>query len=222
MPHVTLTASDGHKLDAYLAKPDNPIGAVVIIQEIFGVNSHIRSVVDDYAREGFFAIAPAIFDRAQREVEFPDDRERAQKGMGMVQQIGFDNMLKDIAAAIDYAKQETGRRVGVVGYCLGGSLAWAVATRLNPDAAVCYYGGRIAENAKEQPQCPVMMHFGSHDPSIGPEKIDPIRKAHPDIPIYMYDAGHGFNCDQRKDYDAASSALAKQRTLEFLKKNLAQ
>jgi carboxymethylenebutenolidase len=113
-----------------------------------------------------------------------------------------------------------GAKIGVLGYCFGGSLAWLAATRLNPDAAVCYYGGRIAQNATEVPQCPVMMHFGARDPHIGPADIDKIRSAHPELPIFLYDAGHGFNCDHRKDFDQQAASLARQRTLEFLRNHL--
>ncbi len=220
---VTVTSADGHQLDAYVAEPSvRAECAVVIIQEIFGVNSHIRAVADDYAREGFLAVAPALFDRAERGVELGYDPAAMQRGRAMVQRIGIEKSLEDVAAALRYAQQEVGAEAtGVVGYCYGGSLAWLAATRLDPAAAVGYYGGRIADYAEEKPRCPVMLHFGEKDVHIGPDKIDPIRKAHPDVPIFMYDAGHGFNCDQRKDYDPKSAKLAKQRTLEFLSQHLA-
>jgi carboxymethylenebutenolidase len=105
-------------------------------------------------------------------------------------------------------------------FCFGGSLAWLAATRLDPAAAICYYGGQIAANAKETPRCPVMMHFGAKDPHIGPAEVEKIKAAQPDIPLFLYDAGHGFNCDQRKDYEPESAKLARQRTLEFLSRHL--
>jgi carboxymethylenebutenolidase len=195
--------------------------AIVVVQEIFGVNSHIRSVADDFAKEGFHAIAPALFDRGERDVELGYNPQDMQRGMGMAMKIGMDNALKDVAAAMDYARTELGcAKVGVVGYCFGGSLAWLAATRLGPAAAVGYYGGRIAQYAAERPLCPVMLHFGALDPHIPVQDIDKIRAQHPELPVYMYRAGHGFNCDQRKDYDPESAKLARQRTLEFLRKYL--
>jgi carboxymethylenebutenolidase len=220
--NVHLSAEDGHELNAYVSEPDGTVsGAIVVIQEIFGVNSHIRSVVDVYAREGFVAIAPALFDRAERGIELGYDAESGKRGMALVKSIGIENSLKDVAAAIHYASTVVGEQdVGVVGYCYGGSLAWLAATRLNPAAAVGYYGGQIVNFVNEQPRCPVMLHFGEKDAHIGPDKIARIRATHPEIPLFLYDAGHGFNCDQRESYDAASARLAKQRTLEFLREHL--
>lgn len=220
--HIKLTASDGHQLDAYFAEGSNPArGAIVLIQEIFGVNSHIRSVADDYAGQGFHVIAPALFDRVQRNLELGYTPPDPAQGMKVARQIGMDTALKDVTASISYARAQWPElKVGVLGFCYGGSLAWLAATRLDPAAAVCYYGGQIAANATEKPRCPVMMHFGAKDPHIGPEEIEKIRSAHPDLPLFIYDAGHGFNCDQRKDFEPQSAALARQRTLEFLRKHL--
>ena len=220
--HISLSADDGHKFQAYCAAGDTAATrSVIVIQEIFGVNSHIRSVADDYAAQGFLAIAPALFDRAQPGLELDYNAADAQKGLGIARQIGLDAALKDVAAAISYGAQGTSaRKVGVLGYCFGGSLAWLSATRLNPAVAVGYYGGRIAENAAEQPRCPVMLHFGAKDAHIGPDQIETIKHHHPDLPVFVYDAGHGFNCDQRKDYEPASAALARQRTLDFLNQHL--
>jgi carboxymethylenebutenolidase len=216
--HITLTASDGHQPGAYYAPPgDGSHSAVIVIQEIFGVNSHIRSVADDFAAQGFHAIAPALFDRVEPDVELGYNPEDTQRGMRMATKIGMENALKDVAAAIDYARAELGcAKVGVVGYCFGGSLAWLAATRLDPAAAVGYYGGRITQYLSERPLCPVMLHFGSSDPHIPPTEVDKIRLSYPELPIYMYPAGHGFNCDQRKDYEPESAKVARQRTLEFL------
>jgi carboxymethylenebutenolidase len=133
----------------------------------------------------------------------------------------MDNAMLDVAAAVDYATAQVGaERVSVVGFCWGGSLAWLSATRLNVAAAVGYYGGRIAQYVKEEPRCPVILHFGKKDAHIPQSEVEKIRSAHPDVPIYLYDAGHGFNCDQRKDYEPQSAALARQRTLDFLQKSL--
>lgn len=209
-------------MNAYLADDDaGHRPSLVLIQEIFGVNSHIRGVADDYASEGFRVIAPALFDRVQSHLELGYDAADTARGLEVRMKIGIETMMKDVAAAASYAGQtSSGAKTGVVGYCLGGTLAWLAATRINVDAAVCYYGGRIAEHAGEQPQCPVMMHFGALDQHIPPSEIDKIRRAHPDIPIFIYDAGHGFNCEQRKDYEPKSASLARQRTLEFLREHL--
>jgi carboxymethylenebutenolidase len=219
---IKITAEDGHQFDAYMAESNGTAhGAMIVIQEVFGVNSHIRSVADDYSKQGYHSIAPALFDRVQPNVELSYNAEEGKRGMGMATQIGMDNMMKDVAASIKQARQQwSSLKVGVVGFCLGGSLAWLAATRLKPDAAVGYYGGRIAQSANETPRCPVMLHFGAKDAHISTKDIDTIRQAHPEIPIFLYDAGHGFNCDQRKDYEPHSANLARQRTLEFFEKNL--
>jgi len=219
---IKLTAADGHQLDAYFAASSGPArGAIVLLQEIFGVNSHIRSVADDYAAQGFHVVAPALFDRVQRNLELGYTSPDAAQGMKVARQIGLDIALKDVAASIGHARaQWADLKVGVVGYCYGGSLAWLAATRLGPAAAVCYYGGQIAANATEMPRCPVMMHFGARDAHIGPEEIEKIRSAHPELPLFVYDAGHGFNCDQRKDFEPQSASLARQRTLDFLRNHL--
>jgi carboxymethylenebutenolidase len=219
---VTLTAADGHRLDVYVAgdgRSQQP--AIVLVQEIFGVNRHIRAVADDYAAQGFNIIAPALFDRVERNLELTYEPADMMRGMAAVMKIGLDAALEDVAAAIGHARSAFGNvRVGVLGYCFGGTLAWLAATRLDPAAAVCYYGGRIAAHATETPRCPVMMHFGSRDAHIPASEIATIKKAHPDLPLFVYDAGHGFNCDQRRDYEPKTAAQARQRTLEFLRQYL--
>lgn len=219
---IELTATDGHKFDAYLAESGDPArGAIVLVQEIFGVNSHIRSVADDYATQGFHVIAPALFDRVQRNLELSYNPTDSAEGMKAARQIGMDAALLDIAASIGHARAEWPKlKVGVLGFCYGGSLAWLAATRLDPAAAVCYYGGQIAANASETSRCPVMMHFGAKDPHIGPAEIEKIKAAQPDVPLFLYDAGHGFNCDQRKDYEPESARLARKRTLELFSRHL--
>jgi carboxymethylenebutenolidase len=219
---MKLTAADGHQLGAYYAAPGPPAhAALVVIQEIFGVNSHIRSVADDFAAQGYHAIAPQLFDRVEPNVELSYNPPDMQRGMAMATKIGMENALKDVAAAHDYAHDQLGSaKVGVVGYCYGGSLAWLAATRLQPAAAVGYYGGRIAQYAAEKPGCPVMLHFGELDPHIPLSEVDKIRAQHPELPVYVYRAGHGFNCDQRKDYEPQSARLARELTLEFFRKYL--
>lgn len=219
--HVTLKAEDGHELDAYVARPSgDPIAALVVVQEVFGVNAHIRSVADGYAKDGFLAVAPALFDRFERGVELKYDGEDMQKAMAFAKKLNTDDLLKDTAAAIAYGRKQTGKKTGVIGYCLGGSIAWLAACRLKIDAAVGYYGGQIAQHVSEQPKCPVMLHFGKQDNHIPQEVVAKIQAAHPEVPIYLYDASHGFNCDVRASYDAASAKLARERSLPFLKENL--
>jgi carboxymethylenebutenolidase len=219
--HVTLTAEDGHKLDAYVAIPaSEPIAALVVIQEIFGVNAHIRSVADGYAKDGFLAIAPALFDRIERGVELTSEGEDLQKAMAFAKKLNIDDLLKDTAAAIGYGRSRTGKKTGIIGYCLGGSMAWLAACRLGVDAAVGYYGGYIAQYAEERPKCPVMLHFGKLDSHIPAEAVAKIQQAHPEVPIYLYEAGHAFNRDAGPSYDPASAKLARERSLPFLKRNL--
>jgi carboxymethylenebutenolidase len=218
---VTLTALDGHKLSAYVARPDgDPIAGLVVVQEIFGVNAHIRSVADGYAKDGFLAIAPALFDRIEPGVELKYEGEDFKTGMGLAQKLVPDMSLSDIGAAIEFAYSSTGKKVGIIGYCYGGTMAWLAATRLHPEAAVGYYGGHIANYADETPTAPVMLHFGKQDTHIPAEGVEKVHAAHPEVEIYWYDAGHGFNCDARASYDAESAKLARERSLEFLKKHL--
>ncbi|HTV81311.1 MAG TPA: dienelactone hydrolase family protein [Acidobacteriaceae bacterium] len=220
--HVKLQAFDEHEFDAYVARPaGEPIAGLVVVQEAFGVNRHIRSVADGFAKDGFFAVAPALYDRVERGVELGYAGEDMQKGITIARQIDPATALLDVSAALDYARRETEKKVGVIGYCLGGSMAWTAATRLHPDAAVGYYGGYIAKYAEEQPKAPVMLHFGLRDQHIPKAEIDEkIAAAHPDVPIFWYDAGHGFNCDDRASYNPEAAKLARQRSLEFLKKHL--
>jgi carboxymethylenebutenolidase len=219
--HVTLTAAEGHEFDAYVARPaGTPIAGLVVLQEAFGVNRHIRSVADEYAGDGFLAIAPALYDRIERGVELGYDGAEKERGLTLARQSNYDDVIKDIAAAIDYARQQTGKKIGVIGYCFGGTMAWLSATRLHPDAAVGYYGGQIPRYAAENPHCPVMLHFGNPDPHIPKSEVDKVLTAHPDVPIFWYDAGHGFNTSDRASYNADAAKLARQRSLEFLRKNL--
>ncbi len=219
--HVMLTAADGHELDAYVAYPEGEgIGALVVVQEIFGVNAHIRSVADGYARDGFLAVAPALFDRIQRGVELAYDGPDMQTARSFMPKLDMDKSLEDVAAALDYAAGASGKKAGVIGYCFGGSLAWLAATRLHPAVAVGYYGGRIPAYAAENPSCPVMLHFGKQDAHIPAEEVEKVHAAHPEVEIYWYQAGHGFNCDARSSYNAEAAREARQRSLAFLKKNL--
>jgi carboxymethylenebutenolidase len=219
---ITLKAEDGHSFGAYRATPaGKPQAGIVVIQEIFGVNSHIKKVTDGFAADGYVALAPAIFDRAERGFESGYAPEDIDRGRAIRGKIDIMDMIKDIRAAVASLKGE-GLKVCVVGYCLGGTLAWLAATRIDGVAcSVSYYGGGVAETASEKPRCPVLFHFGETDQSIPPDHHAKIRAAHPEIPMHIYPAGHGFNCDARGSYDAASATLARTRTMEFLAKHLA-
>ncbi len=219
---VKLKSADGHQLDAYVAHPaGEPIAGLVVIQEIFGVNRHIRSIADGYARDGFLAVAPALFDRVERGVELAYDGPDAQKGMAILQMLDNAKALEDVDAALHYVRAQTGKKSGVIGYCLGGLLAWLSATRLHPDAAVGYYAGRIGNFASENPTAPVQLHFGKLDTHIPAEQVERVHEAHPEVEIHWYEkAGHGFNCDMRASYSGEASALARGRALAFLKKHL--
>jgi carboxymethylenebutenolidase len=218
--HITLHASDGQALGAYVARPQgDPIAALVVVQEIFGVNAHIRSVADGYAKDGFLAVAPALFDRIEPNVELGYEGADMQTARSFIPRLDIDKSLADVAAAVDFCK-ETGKKVGVIGYCFGGTLAWLAACRLPIAAAVGYYGGQIARFASETPAAPVMLHFGSQDAHIPAEEVEQVQSAHPEVEIYRYDAGHGFNCDARASYDATSAHDARTRSLAFLRKHL--
>jgi carboxymethylenebutenolidase len=220
--YITLKAADGHELSGYIARPAGvPIAGLVVVQEIFGVNAHIRSVADGYARDGFLAVAPALFDRYECGVELAYEGADMQRAMSFLPKLDMNKCVADVAAAIDFARAETGKNVGVIGYCLGGTLAWLAATRLRVDAAVGYYGGRISSHANETPAVPIMLHFGKQDGHIPAEEVDKVKAAHPEVEIYWYDAGHGFNCDARSSYSPEAALEARRRSLEFLKKYLA-
>jgi carboxymethylenebutenolidase len=219
--HVNLKAGDGHVLDAYVAHPEGgPIAGLVVVQEIFGVNRHIRSVADGYAKKGFLVVAPALFDRYERGVELGYEAEDRQKAMSLLSKLNLDDALKDTAAALEYARKETGKKSGVIGYCFGGTIAWLAAGRLGANTAVGYYGGQIAKFADEHPKAPVMLHFGKLDQHIPKESVDAVQAANPEVQVFWYDADHGFNCNDRASYNAEAAKLAKERSLEFLKKHL--
>jgi carboxymethylenebutenolidase len=217
---TTIMARDGHEFQAWLAAPaGRPRGALLVIQEIFGVNSHIRGVTDDFAAQGFTAIAPALFDRVRRGIELGYSSTDMQEGAGYRKQIAPEKALLDLAAALAVVKHSG--RAGTVGYCWGGALSYLVACRLPVTCAVVYYG-KVAEYLGEKPRCPVMYHFGGADQSIPPADVERVQAAFPQAPLYVYPgAGHGFNCDQRGSFDPQAATLARGRTLEFLNRYVA-
>ncbi|HEX7417006.1 MAG TPA: dienelactone hydrolase family protein [Steroidobacteraceae bacterium] len=215
----TLMARDGHNFSAYLAPPKGqPRGAVVVIQEIFGVNRHIRAVTDGYAEQGYVAIAPALFDRIKRGIELGYTPPEIQQGVGYMMQITPEHLLADLNAAIAVVKHAG--RVGMVGYCWGGTVSYIAACELPIACAVAYYGGSIVQKLDKHPKRPVMYHFGEKDTHIPLSAIDKIKAADPNGIFYLYPAGHGFNCTDRADYDPASATLALERSLAFLAKYL--
>jgi carboxymethylenebutenolidase len=224
---IKLKAEDGHELSAYVARPASQVvGALVLIQEIFGVNGHIRSVADGYAKDGFLVVAPALFDRIERGVELKYEGEDLQLAYELYQKLSPEAALLDVAAAYGRA-EESGKGIGVIGYCFGGLMSWLAATRgkalkMQPSCCVGYYPGGVGQVASEEPTCPVILHFGAEDSHIGQDQIEAVRSAHPEVEIYVYKgAGHGFNCDARASFDAPSAALARERSLAFLKSHIA-
>jgi len=219
---VKLTSKDGFEFDAYVVRPEGePIAGLVVIQEIFGVNSHIRSVADGYAKDGFFVVAPAIFDRVERHVELSYDGENGKKGYELMGKLDLAKTVEDVGAALDYARAQTGRKTGNVGYCFGGLLSWLSAARLHTDASVGYYAGGIGKFAEETPKVPVMLHFGRKDSHIPAEQVEKVQALHPEVKIFWYDdAEHAFNRDVGASYNPEAAKLARQRSVEFLKTNL--
>jgi len=219
MSTLQLLAADGNRLSAYLVKPaGTPRGAVVVVQEIFGVNSHIRRVAEQYAAEGYLAIAPALFDRLQKGVDLGYDAAGMQAGIALMMKATNEGAVADLNAAID-AVAHAGR-VGMVGYCWGGRCTYLAGCKTNITAGVVYYGGGIPQLLDDTPRCPTMFHFGEHDSHIPLTDVEQIREAFPQGIYHLYPAGHGFNCSERADFDSASAHLAFERTIEFFRKHI--
>ena len=217
---IELTAADGHKLAAYRAEPaGKPRGGIVVIQEIFGVNSHVKSVADGYAADGYLAIAPAMFDRVQRGFDVGYTPEDIAKGRELRPKISVDWAMKDAEAAVKAAAGAG--KVGIVGYCWGGFVAWMASARIPGLAcAVPYYGGGILDNADIEPKVPVMGHFGEKDSMIPVDGVKKLAEKHKKHQIFIYAADHGFNCDQRGSYNAAAAKQARERTLAFFRQHV--
>jgi carboxymethylenebutenolidase len=216
---TTIMARDGHEFQAWLAAPPAQArGAVVVLQEIFGVNGYIRQLTDGFAAEGYTAIAPALFDRVRRGIELGYQPADAELGVGYVKQLDPEKTMKDIAAALAVVRHAG--RCATVGYCWGGKLSFLAAGQLPLAGAVVYYG-KVADSLAKRPKCPIMYHFGEADQSIPAADVAAVRAAYPAAPLYTYPgAGHGFSCNQRAAYQPQAAALARSRTLGFLNQHL--
>ena len=216
---ITLTAADGHTFSAYKAGPANAKAGIVVIQEIFGVNHHIRNMADKLAAEGFLVIAPALFDRAQRDVELGYTGDDVAAGRDLRGKVPDAGAMLDVEAAADALG---GIPAGIVGYCYGGTIAWWGATRTRKfKAASGWYGGGVAGTATEVPNCKVQLHFSEKDTGIPMSDVEKVRAAQPGVAIYVYPgAQHGFGCDERASFSAPDAALAQSRTVAFFRENL--
>jgi carboxymethylenebutenolidase len=220
---IQLTATDGHTLKAYIAEPPGaPRGAIIVVQEIFGVNSHIKRTTDDFAAEGYVAIAPAMFDRLERDVDMGYTADTVTKGRALKAKITTEMAMADLAAARDHlVAYDPGLKIGVVGYCWGGYVTWLAAAHLDGIAcAVPYYGGGMLEQQDLEPRVPVMCHFGDKDAILPVDKVREFAAKHPSHTFHIYAADHGFNCDDRGSFDAAAAKLARERTLAFFRQHV--
>jgi carboxymethylenebutenolidase len=222
---ITLTAADGFKSSAYVSEPSGtPKGAIVVLQEIFGVNAHIRGVADGYAAAGYLAVAPSTFDRSETDVQLgykAEDMTEGSRLKAAIEALPAPGVLQDIQAAVDYAAKAG--KVGIVGYCWGGLLVWRSAEKVKGlSAAVAYYGGgmTVGTEPSRKPAVPTMAHFGDQDTHISVESVQAFEKAHPEVEVHLYAANHGFNCDQRGSYNAGAAATALERSLYHFGKHV--
>jgi carboxymethylenebutenolidase len=222
---IDLKAADGQAIPAYVAQPaGKPKGGVVVVQEIFGVNSHIRQVADGYAADGYLAVAPSTFHRVKPGVDLgyqPDDMTAGMAYKAAVEALPAPGVMQDLQAAVDHAAQAG--KVGIVGYCYGGLLTWRAACMLDGlSAAVPYYGGGVTtpDEIARKPKVPVLAHFGDQDHWIPLDSVEAFKKAHPEVEVHVYNANHGFNCDHRGSYNAEAAKLARERTIAFFAKHL--
>jgi carboxymethylenebutenolidase len=219
MSNLQLRAADGHEFSLYLVRPEGPPrGAIVVIQEAFGVNSHIRRVVEQYATEGYVAGAPALYDRQKRGVELGYSPGDLAQGIAYMKNADPAGLLADLDATIQAAARVG--NVGMVGYCWGGQVAYRAACHTNVTAAVAYYGGGIGQLLPETPRCPMMFHYAERDTHIPLTEVEAVRKAYPQGTYHLYPADHGFNCPDRASYDSTSAHLAFSRTLEFFRQHI--
>jgi len=222
---ITLTAEDGFQSSAYVCEPlGKPRGAIVVLQEIFGVNAHIRNVAEGYAAAGYLAVAPSTFDRIERNVQLSyaqADMAQARHLKAAVEALPAPGVLQDVQAAVTYAARAG--QVGIVGYCWGGLLAWRAAESVRGlSAAVSYYGGGMTAGREpaRQPAVPTMAHFGEQDQHITVDSVKAFARAHPAVEVHLYAANHGFNCDQRDAYNAGAAATALERSLYHFGKHV--
>jgi carboxymethylenebutenolidase len=222
---ITLTAADGFKSSAYVSEPSGKAkGAIVVLQEIFGINSHIRNIADGYAAAGYLAIAPSTFDRVERDVQLgytPDDMAQGSRLKAAVEALPALAVLQDVQAAVEYAAKAG--KVGIVGYCWGGLLVWRSAEKVKGlSAAVAYYGGGMTAGSEpsRKPAVPTMAHFGDKDKHISVDSVKAFEAAHPEVEVHLYAADHGFNCDQRGSYNAGAAASALERSLYHFGKHI--
>lgn len=219
--YISLTASDGATVGGYLATPSGtPKGGLIVVMEIFGVNHHIRAVTDKFAKDGYLALAPVFFDRIRKGIELGYTADAIQEGRNHVMALGLDKALLDVQSALDELHRRGTKKVGITGFCWGGTVTWLSACRLGVDAAVGYYGGGIHNARNEKPKCPTMLHFGDQDQAIPMTHVEELRSLHAGVPIHDYPAGHGFHCDERASYHPESAKTAYGRTLEFFGKHV--
>jgi len=217
---IEITATDGVQSSAYRSAPSGTArGGLVVVQEIFGVNGHIQNICDGYAADGYVALAPALFDRCERNVDLGYGAGDVARGRELRGRTAPESALADVRGAL--AEIASCGKVGVIGYCWGGLLAWLAAARVPGfSCAVTYYGGGMPEAIDETPHCPVLAHFGELDAMIPIAGVHALAAAHPAARVHLYPAGHGFNCDQRASFDASAAKLARVRTLAFLRQHL--
>ena len=214
---VSIKSSDGHSFDMYIAKPAGQAkGAVVICPEIFGINSHIHSVADQYAEQGYIAGAPALFDRVQRNFIAGYAQADIEAGVAIMQKIPMQSAVADTQAAVAHLRNMH-ERVAVIGYCWGGTVAWVAAAEIPKlSAAICYYPGGLVAQGELKPKCPTMLHLGENDKSPPADAARTVLAGHPTTMAFFYPAGHGFNCDQRGSFDKTAAEQARQRSLALL------
>lgn len=219
---ISLKTADDKQISAYVARPAaGGKAGIVVVQEIFGVNSHIRSITDRLAEAGYLSVAPAFFDRLKPGVEMGYQASDIAAGRDLAMSLKPENILADLNAAVAWLRAAGCQKVGIVGFCFGGTVAWRAASAVQVDAAVGYYGGGIASQQANRPKVPTMLHFGDRDPYIPMEDVRGLIAQYPDLPIYVYPADHGFHCDQRGSYDESAARIAYARTLEFFAQHLA-
>lgn len=219
---IKVKASDGFETDTYSVKPEAKTGAgLICVMEAFGLNEHIKRVADDYAAAGFSILAPSLYDRIGRQQTFDYDTQ-LPKAIEIMKQNGFDNPLADIRGCINYFKDQGINKIGVFGYCYGGTISWLAASRITGiDSACCFYGSAIAAFPEDHPQCATIAHWGRADPTTPEDKIAPVAASNPDVTMYWYDAGHGFNSVERAaSFDADAARLARERTLQLFTRQL--